>query len=117
MESKSTAFAAAAFGLCLGAVPLPAAASQSGILACQITLSEFAEDVAASKPRLNPNQLSEAREVVDVGRSQCRSTPQLVWSDIRAARTAMRLPTSGHPSYRFSDFWPATPQEMASLTR
>lgn len=116
MEIRTTVFAAAA-ALCLGLGAAPAHAQDKGIITCQISLSQFAEDVAASKSRLSPAQLGQARDIVDVGRSQCRSTTQLVLSDIRAARTAMNLQTGRRAGTQFSDFWPARPAEVASLTR
>lgn len=115
MEIKTTVFAAATLGLCLGAAP--AWAETQGILACQITLSHFAEDVAVSKSRLTPAQLGQARDIVDVGRSQCRSGSDLVMTDVRAARQAMNLQTGRRAGSNFSDFWPASPEELAVLTR
>lgn len=116
MEIKTTAFAAAA-ALFLGLGATPAHAQDKGIIACQISLSQFAEDVTASKPRLSAAQLGQARDIVDVGRSQCRSGTQLVLTDIRAARTAMNLQMGRRAGTQFSDFWPAQPAELASLTR
>lgn len=114
MDTKIT-LSAVVLGLVLAAGP--AAASDQGILTCQITLSQFADDVAASKARLNASQLHEARQILDIGRGQCRSGPQIVMTDVRVARNAMRLSSSGNPTYAYSDFWPASPQELASLSR
>lgn len=114
METKAIAIAAAALGLCLSAEP--ARAQSQGIITCQITLSQFAEDVLASKARLSPRQLDDARQIVDVGRSQCRSDPNLVLTDIRSARTAMPLQSGARVSGNFSDFWPARPEELSSLS-
>lgn len=116
MELRTAMFAAAA-ALCLGLGTAPAQAQDKGIIACQISLSQFADDVAASKSRLNAAQLAQARDIVDVGRSQCRSGTELVLSDIRAARTAMHLQTGRRAGSAFSDFWPARPAELASLSR
>lgn len=113
MQIKTTVLAAASVGLCLAAAP--AHASDQGILTCQITLSQFAEDVTASKGRLSQGQLQDARQIVDIGRSQCRSTPQLVMTDVQVARKTMRLASASGPTHHFSDFWPATPQEEALL--
>ncbi|HLO78492.1 MAG TPA: hypothetical protein VK196_18710 [Magnetospirillum sp.] len=115
MDIKTTVVSAAAIGLCLVAAPVRA--QPQGILTCQITLSQFAEDVYASKGRLPANQLHQARQIVDVGRSQCRSSPQLVLSDVRSARTAMKLDTGRRMGTRFSDFWPASSEELAELGR
>lgn len=114
MDSKTT-LSAMVLGLLL--VAGPAGAGDQGILTCQITLSQFADDVAASKSRLNASQLHEAQQLLDIGRGQCRSSPQIVMTDVRVARNAMRLQSSGHPTYAYSDFWPASPQELASLSR
>jgi hypothetical protein len=114
MGLKATVFAAAVLGACLG--PASASAQSQGILTCQITLSQFAEDVVAAKSRLNPAQRQTAAEVVDVGRSQCRSTPDLVFSDIQAARVAWNLPTGRRAGNRFSNFWPPAPEELALLS-
>lgn len=113
MDIRTTALAAATFGLCV--TTAPARASDQGILTCQITLSQFAEDVTASKARLSQGQLHDASQIVDIGRSQCRSTPQLVMTNVRAARNTMRLTSAAGPTHHFSDFWPATPQEEALL--
>lgn len=115
MEIKTTVFAAAAVGVCLGAAP--AWAQSQGILTCQLTLSQFADDILASKARLNAVQLQDAAQIVDVGRSQCRSGPQLVLTDIRAARTAMNLQTGRRMGSSFTDFWPAPADEVALLSR
>lgn len=115
MEIRTTVLAAAALGLCLSAAP--AWAQSQGILTCQLSLSQFAEDVVASKPRLNVRQLQDATQIVDVGRSQCRSGPQLVLTDIRAARTAMNLQTGRRMGDSFTDFWPAPSDELALLSR
>lgn len=113
MELKATVFAAAALGLCLSAAP--AQAQSQGILVCQITLGQFAEDVYASKAKLRPDQIETARQVVDVGRSQCRSGSDLVMTDISTSRTALALKSGTQARSRFSDFWPAPPEELASL--
>lgn len=113
MDIKPTIFVAAALLACLGSAP--AWAQAQGILACQITLSQFAEDVFASKARLRPNQISTAQQVVEVGRSQCRSTPDLVMTNIRTTRATMDLATGRRAGSHFSDFWPAPPGEVASL--
>lgn len=112
-----TACVAAAVALCLGVGAVPAQAQDKGIIACQISLSQFAEDVAASKARLTPVQMKQARDIVDVGRSQCRSGTDLVLTDIRTARVAMHLQTGRRLGTQFSDFWPARPAELASLSR
>lgn len=114
MQIKTTVLAAATLALCLGAAP--ATAQDKGIIACQLSLSQFADDVAASKSRLNAAQLENARNIVDVGRSQCRSGTDLVLTDIRSARTAMNLQTGRRFGSNFSDFWPAPPAELASLS-
>ncbi|HTH16510.1 MAG TPA: hypothetical protein VL974_07650 [Magnetospirillum sp.] len=113
MEMKTTALAAVALGCCLAATP---AAARQGILTCQITLSQFAEDVYADKARLTPTQLHTARQIVEIGRGQCRSGPQLVMDDITSARTAWHLPTGRHTGTQFSDFWPASPHELSMLS-
>lgn len=113
MGLKATALAAVALGLCLNAAP--AAAQSQGIMTCQIILSQFTEDVLAAKTRLAPAQRHTALQVVDVGRSQCRSTPDLVFSDIQSARVAWNLRPTGRSGNRLSDFWPAAPEELALL--
>lgn len=116
MESRTILFAAAMLGPLLAAAPA-GAQSTPGILACQITLSQFAEDVSAAKASLSESRLAEVRKFVDLGRSQCRSSPQIVMTETRTARTALRLRDSGHAVAQFSDFWPPTREEMASLQR
>lgn len=117
MDIRTTVLTAAAVGVCIAAAPA-ARADHPGILACQVTLSQFADDVVASKSRLSDTQLHQARQLVDIGRGQCRSSPQIVQTDVRSARTAMRLPSGGTgATYAFSDFWPAPPQDLAELTR
>ena len=109
MDKTPTVFAAAAL-LCLFASP-PARAETQGILACQITLSQFAEDALASKTRLNAEQLHRVGHIVDLGRSQCRSGPDLVLANIQSARAALPLQTGRRMGTRFSDFWP-TPARL-----
>ncbi|MCR6629784.1 MAG: hypothetical protein NVV74_06870 [Magnetospirillum sp.] len=105
--------AAAAFGLCVWAAP---AFAEQGILTCQITLGQFAEDVYTSKARLTPAQMDAARDLVEVGRSQCRSGSDLVMTDIQSARQAWDLDTGRRVGSQFSSFWPASPSELALLT-
>lgn len=113
MGVKATILTMAALGLCLGATS--AQAQSQGVLTCQIALGQFAEDVYAAKARLRPNQLDTARAVVDVGRSQCRSGPDLVLTDIQTTRIALNLRSGQHAGSRFSDFWPVSPEELALL--
>ncbi|MGE5516511.1 MAG: hypothetical protein ACM31D_11900 [Bacteroidota bacterium] len=116
MEIRTTLLTAAALGLLLSAAPA-GAQSAPGILACQIALSQFAEDASAAKASLSDSRLTDIRKFVDLGRSQCRSSPQVVMTETRTARTALRLHDSGRAVAQFSDFWPPTREEMASLQR
>lgn len=92
-----------------------ARAQSQGIITCQIQLSQFAEDVYTSKARLQPGQLAAARQAVDVGRSQCRSTPDLVNTNVQSLRQQLALSTGKRAGTRFDDFWPADPQELSLL--
>ncbi|MBC7951500.1 MAG: hypothetical protein H7Z12_06705 [Rhodospirillaceae bacterium] len=92
-----------------------AQAQGQGIITCQITLSQFAEDVYTSKSRLQPGQLAAARQAVDVGRSQCRSTPALVNTNVQSLRQQMALSTGRQTGVQFDDFWPADQQELSLL--
>lgn len=92
-----------------------AQAQGQGILTCQIQLSQFAEDVHASRSRLQPGQLAAARQAVDIGRGQCRSTPDLVSSKVRSLRKDMALNTGKRAGSQFDDFWPADQQELSAL--
>lgn len=113
MIIKATVMTAAAV---LALSSTAAKADTQGILACQISLSQFAEDVYASKARLRPDQLTAARQVVDVGRSQCRSGAQLVTTNVRSMRQALRLDEGRRTGSQFDDFWPADQQEQALLS-
>ncbi|MBC7908153.1 MAG: hypothetical protein H7Y60_15610 [Rhodospirillaceae bacterium] len=112
MTLKATVMTAAALVL-LGTGA--AQAQTNGILACQIHLSQFADDVYASKGQLSAGQLAAARQAVDVGRSQCRSTPQLVNSNVQSLRRDLALNTGKQAGNQFDDFWPADPQELSQL--
>ncbi len=114
MTLKATVLAAAAL-LCASAAP--ATASPEGILACEINLSQFAEDVYQSKANLRPGQLALAADVVDVGRGQCRSSPGIVDANVRATRQQLSLATGKRAGSRFDSFWPASPQELSMLTK
>lgn len=108
---SATVFAAAA--LMCGVTA--AQAQTQGILTCQIDLSQFAQDVYQSKARLTPTQLSAARKLVEVGRSQCRSGPDLVNVNIRSMRQSLALSTGQPSAIGFSEFWPASPEELSLL--
>lgn len=113
MNLKTTVMTAAAL-LLFGSGA--AQAQSQGILACQIQLSQFAEDIYASKAQLRPGQLAAARQVVDVGRSQCRSGPDLVNANIQSQRQSLALASGKHAGNRFDEFWPADPQELSLLS-
>lgn len=115
MSLKATLCAVLIFGPMLVS-PEAARAQSQGILTCQIDLSQFAEDIYASKSRLQPGQLANARQLTAIGRGQCRSTPDLVMGNIRAQRLAMNLAMGSRISTRFDDFWPASPQELSLLS-
>lgn len=109
---KAVVLAAASLGLCVAATP--AGAQSQGIIACQIVLGQFADDAVANRNRLNARQLDSARQLVDVGRNQCRSTPQLTMTEVQVTRNALRLPRS---AAGVGNSWSVGPEEVASLSR
>jgi hypothetical protein len=113
MKMNATVFAAAA-ALCVTA---PAWAEESGILVCQIGVSQFAEDIYGSKANLRPGQLAAAADLVELSRSQCRSSPGIVNANITAARQQLSLATGRRAGTRFDDFWPASDEELSMLTK
>lgn len=116
MEIKTaTALAVAALGLALG--PAPAAAQSQGIITCQITLGQFAQDAVAARDRLTTTEADTIAKLVDVSHGQCRSSPQLVMTNIRAARTMMELPTTQQARMGFDNSWSTDSQEVAELLR
>lgn len=114
MTVKATVMTAAV--LCLMGTGAAQAQGQ-GILTCQIQLSQFAEDVSASKARLQPSQLAAARQAVDIGRGQCRSTPDLVNSNVQSLRRQLALSTGGRTGMQADEFWPADRQELSQLSK
>lgn len=110
-----------AAALAVAALPLAAAtarAESQGILTCQIALTQFSEDVVNSKARLRPGHLAAAAQLVEVGRSQCRSGPAIVLADITAMRQALPLTTGGGQVARGGDdFWPPSDEELAALVQ
>lgn len=119
MTLKATVITAAPL-LLVGALLVSMGTAQAqtqGILACQIQLSQFAEDVYASKGQLRPGQLAAAQQVVEVGRSQCRSSPNLVNINVQSMRQSLALDTSKHTGSQFDDFWPADQQELSLLSK
>lgn len=114
MKTIATAAAMAAAALLMGTGV--AKANSQGTLTCQIALTQFADDVINSKAQLRPAHLEAARQLVEVGRSQCRSGAGLVIADISALRQALPLTTSGDQVARGADdFWPASDEELAAL--
>lgn len=95
----------------------PAAWARSGSLACEISLSEFATDAADSRNRLSANQLAAARQLVEIGRSQCRSSPDIVEGNISAMRQDLAIGSGPQSAERFDDFWPADREELSELTK
>lgn len=96
-----------------------AAWAKTGILICEMSVSEFAEDAAAMKNQLSVNQMAAARQLVDVGRSQCRSSPDIVDANIMSMRAALRLGSlpQTQSATRFDEFWPASREELSELTK
>lgn len=113
MKMKATV-SAAAVALCVSGA---AWAEESGILTCQIGVTQFAEDVYGSKANLRAGQLAAAADLVELSRSQCRSSPGIVNANITAARQQLSLATGRHASGRFDDFWPASKEELSMLTK
>lgn len=95
----------------------PAAWAKTGILVCQMAVSEFAADTADTRNRLSASQLAAARQLVDVGRSQCRSSSDIVEGNIQAMRQALAIGSGPQAAERFDDFWPADREELSALTK
>lgn len=91
----------------------PAAWANSGSLACQISLSEFAADAAVAQ--LSSNQAAAVRQVVDVGRSQCRSSPDLVRTDMQVLRQSFAIGSGAQSAAGVDEFWPANRDELAAI--
>lgn len=111
MRMLATVFTAAAV-LSLGMAA--ARADESGQLACQLSLAQFSDDVAAAKNRLRPGHLAAARQLVDVGYGQCNSGPNLVMSKISAMRQSLALSSGGH-GVGTASFWPTKEQQLSEL--
>jgi len=114
MTMNATIFAAAA-ALCV--TTSTAWASDNGILACQIGVTQFAEDIYGSKANLRAGQVAAAADLVELSRSQCRSSPGIVNANITAARQQLSLATGRRAGSRFDDFWPASNEELSMLTK
>lgn len=107
---RKSLLAALAAGLFLAA---PAARAEIGIMTCQIMVSDLAADAAGS--RLSENQMAAIASLVEVGRSQCRSSPAIVNAKIQSLRQAIPLGSESQvASGEFDDFWPAD-DELAEL--
>lgn len=90
-----------------------AAWANSGSLACQISVSEFAADAADA--RLPANQAAAARQAIDVGRGQCRSSPDLVEANLTSLRQAFAIGSGAQTAERSDEFWPASPEELSAV--
>lgn len=87
--------------------------ANSGILACQMSVSAFAADAADA--RLSANQAVAARQAVDVGRGQCRSSPDVVEANLASLRQAFAIGSGPQTAERFDEFWPAGSEELSAV--
>ena len=95
----------------------PSAWARTGSLACGMMVSEFAADAADSRNRLSANQMAAVRQLVDIGRGQCRSSPDIVEGNVTAMRQALAIGSGPQAAGRFDDFWPADREELSELTK
>lgn len=93
------------------------AVARTGILICQMGVTEFADDAARNKDRLSVNQMAAVRQLVDVSRSQCRWGPDIVDANIMSMRGAFAIGSGPQSAERFDEFWPASREELSAMTK